>query len=47
MIPYGRKATVYELGKTTKEMDKEKKRLRHLQIGLIHAYNPFEKGPNH
>ena len=43
MVPYRRKATVYELEKTSREMDEERKRLRHLQIGLIYAYNPFER----
>ncbi len=43
MVPYHRKATVYELEKTSREMDEERKRLRHLQIGLIYAYNPFER----
>jgi len=43
MVPYRRKATVYELEKTSKEIDEERKRLRHLQIGLIYAYNPFER----
>jgi len=43
MIPYRRKATIYEMEKTSREIDEERKRLRHLQVGLIYAYNPFER----
>jgi len=43
MIPYRRKATIYELEKTSKEMDEERKKLRQLQVSLIYSYNPFER----
>jgi len=43
MIPYRRRATVYEMEKTSKELDEERRRLKHLQVSLIYTHNPFER----
>jgi len=43
MVPFMKRTTMYEMEKTRKELDEERRKLRHLQIGMIYSYNPYEK----